>query len=624
VKAALTVPVVWHNGSPSSEAQVLFCEVVSEPVRPERAYRSDVEDVGKLCMAVQAGLDANRGEWPDEAYVLATHAASARTKPLQGRSCALAMALASLSGCYHLPIHAPAVATGDLDGSGNVLPVSDLLVKLKACARGPHAGDLVLFPACQLPDGAADQRLAAAEYAEIVAILPGLSPVATLAQAANLALRPPEAFNESRAAQIRNEIEQLRYDRSRAGELFDRSRELFELAHGLPNERGLSPILRYHALMTGEFALRTLVHDNAGLRNWPEVPADNNADLRARLVELAEALVANHQAWLPAELRAEHANFHAVRGFETLDYLGAIQLADQALSLPKLVQGQHSERRKLLGTRGQFRCRQGLRALAVGLHRDAAYWLTGAVDDARKALEDAPKGPGSAETNDAARVRVYVCHALLALRCLRDWTAAEQAEFDHQAQVVLGCLLAEDPHSPPPSQAPGWMVDAVLRRLKLEGKLPETLALWDRVAAIDYALQPGDSKGPQRMAAILQPGQAVLPCDVSLLQTLLEVAVALGLADRAREFAQPLAILHAEPTLTALVRLWPATLAPQEWALALPDWLRRWRAGDTVDLRLPAGLEREQFLTDHLQALRNPNDSLRSQRLLQLWLGVPA
>lgn len=623
MSADLYVPVVWDTGETTAIPTVLFCRVVSDSVRPERAYRSDVEDVGKLCMAVEAGLSAERGEWPDEAFVLASTEPAARTKPLQGRSCALGMALASLSRSYHRPIEQATVATGDLDSSGHVLPVSDLLVKLRACATGPHAEDLTLFPACQLPNGSADQRLTAAEHAELVRSLPCLAPVATLAQAANVALRPPVAFDESPAARIRNTIEHLRYDRSRAGELYQHSRELFELAQALPDERGLGPILRYHALMTGEFALRALVRDGTALLPWPDTAADSNLDLQRKLAAKAEETFDRHQAWLPAELRAEHANFHAVRGFQTLDFLGSIHLADQALSLPKLVQGQHSERRKLQGTRAQFRCRQGLRSLAVGLNRDADYWLMGAVADAREALDHAPKGPGTSETNDAARVRVYVCQALLALRCLRQWLPKEQAEFDQQAHLVLGQIL-DASNQAQPTQAPGWMLDAVLQRHLLEGDWAGVLAQWDRAALVDYTLPGTDAAKTQRMVALLDSQHPALPCDFSVLQTLLAAAVEVGAAERARTFAGRLASLHAEPTLTALVRLWPATLAPADWALPIPNWLVRWQAGEEVNLQLPPGLEAEPFLADQLQALRRPSESRHAQRRLQLWLGVPA
>lgn len=622
MSADLYVPVVWDTGETTAIPTVLFCRVVSDSVRPERAYRSDVEDVGKLCMAVEAGLSAERGEWPDEAYVLASTEPAARTKPLQGRSCALAMALASLGCYYHLPLPRTVVATGDLNVSGTVLPVKDLLTKLQACARGSLSGDLILFPASQLPSGTAVDRLPAEDYGELAHQLPGLTPVSTLAQAANLVLQRDD-FGESPAARLRNTIEHLRYDRSRAGELYQRSRELFELAQALPDERGLGPILRYHALMTGEFALRALVRDGTALLPWPDTAADSNLDLQRKLAAKAEETFERHQAWLPAELRAEHANFHAVRGFQTLDFLGSIHLADQALSLPKLVQGQHSERRKLQGTRAQFRCRQGLRSLAVGLNRDADYWLMGAVADAREALDHAPKGPGTSETNDAARVRVYVCQALLALRCLRQWLPKEQAEFDQQAHLVLGQIL-DASNQAQPTQAPGWMLDAVLQRHLLEGDWAGVLAQWDRAALVDYTLPGMDAAKTQRMAALLDPQHPALPCDFSVLQTLLAATVEVGAADRARTFAGRLASLHAEPTLTALVRLWPATLAPADWALPIPNWLVRWQAGEEVNLQLPPGLEAEPFLADQLQALRRPGESRHAQRRLQLWLGVPA
>lgn len=620
---AIWVPVIWDEGS-APDTQVLFCEATSAETRPARAYRCDVEDVGRLCMAVSAGLDAERGEWPDEAFVLATTEPSARTKYLRGRSCALAMALASLGSFSHLPLQQPVVATGDLDGAGNVLPVKDLLAKLQACARQGHGASLVLFPACQLPDGAADSRLKQSDYSVLQAQLPHLTPVATLAQAANLALQPPNPFGNSPAAALRHAIEHLRYDRSRAAELYERSRELFELAAPLPDERGLGPIWRYHGLMTGEFALRTLAHDRAQPRSWPGVSAADHADLQAQLLALAEAIVERHRAWLPAELRAEHANFRAVRGFHTLDFLGALHTADEALSLPRLVAGQHSERRKLLGTRAQFRWRQGLRMLAVGLQRDAETWLTLALQDAREALDLAPQGSAAAEGNDAARVRVYVCQALLALRCLRPWAGPEQVEFERHAHLVLGKILSGDAYGAQPSQHPGWMLDAALQRLRLQGDPAGALALWDQAAATEYCLPGAESAGPVKMEGLLRTEHRLQPCDASVLQTLLAVAVELGQAERARRFAQRLADHCAEPSLPALVRLWPATWAPAEWALPLPRWLVEWRAGEPVDLQLPAGVEQEPVVVEQLQALRKPEDSPAAQRRLQLWLGAVA
>lgn len=623
MSAAIWVPVIWVRDE-APDTQVMFCQTTSGPTRPALAYRSDVEDIGQLCMAVSAGLDANRGEWPDEAYVLATTPNHAQRKPLRGRSCALGMALASLSSFAHLPIHQSVVATGDLDGAGNVLPVQDLLTKLQACARQGHSRSLVLFPACQLPAGSAESRLSAADYRGLRAELPHLTPVRTLAEAANLALRPDSSFGSSPAAALRNEIEHLRYDRSRVSDLYDRSRALFELAAPLPDERGLGPILRYHALMTGEFALRTLVHDKTGSRSWPGVDAADNAELQARLLELAETIVERHKAWLPAELRAEHANFRAVRGFYSLDFLGAIHIADEALSLPKLVAGQHSERRKLLGTRAQFRWRQGLRMLAVDLRRDAETWLTLGLQDVREALELAPHGPAATESNDAARVRVYVCHALLALHCLRPWTQVERAEFDRHSHLVLGKVLGGEQHGGQPSQHPGWMLDAVLQRLRLEGDLHGALALWEQTAAIEYRVPGTESAGPLKMARILQPNHQLQPCDVNVLQTLLVAAIELGEAERACTFAQRLMVHHTDLSLPALVRLWPATWAPAEWALPLPQWLTAWQQNPALDFRLPTGVEQETFITAQLQALARPSDSHLAQRRLQLWLGVAA
>ena len=609
----IDVPVVEVLGH--GNVAVRLAEVAAADHRPARAYGIEVEDVGRLAMAALGGAalpTALRDDLPGPAYLLASTPHHAR-QLVKGRSCALGLALASLAHHCGLKLQRPVIATGNLTSTGAVDPVDYLEEKLNHVAASLQAAaaldTLVLIP---------KQGLDAAHLAAFQGQIPGLTEVATLAEAAQLAMPNGTSFGDSRQASLRQELESLRYQHDRMAELYACALELFALTQAMPHDSALARTLRYHAWMSAAFALQRTA--DGAPSPWPDAPATDANGLAAYLGNKAAELAKDSAAKLPAELLAQHDNYKATEAFASLCFADGVMDAQRGLSRPGLVAGQHSEYRKLLGTKAQMLWRLGLRLFGHGEVRDGLRLIEEAVAAVDEALELAPKGDRLVERNDAARVRTYVCGALLARKAIirkDEWDyCGDRERIDREARAVLGSVHPGGEGKP--TQHPGWMLEQLYRLWWLEDDAQQIIKHWLALPA------HGDSGEPMHRALLRAANPQ--PCDLAVAALVLEAASRTGNDAIARDIAaQVLSYFRTdvaaprEPTPLDLVRFAPLARASSQGSLPIWDGLERWKARN-----LSWSAKAAPTLASGLDALcRDPADPEVRRRLL-LWLGVPA
>jgi hypothetical protein len=609
----IAVPIV-RLGAPGREA-VRLAAVVATDKRPTRAYGVEVADIGQLAMAALGGAalpTAKRGDLPGPAYLLASTPHHAR-QLVQGRSCALGLALASLAHHCGLTPQRPVIATGNLTSTGAVGPVDYLEEKLAHIAASLQAtaalDTLVLIP---------KQGLDAARLAALQRRIPGLTEVATLAEAAQLAMPNGTSFGNSRQASLRQELESLRYEHDRMAEMYASALELFALTQAMPHDSALARTLRYHAWMSAAFALQRTA--DVVPRPWPDAPATDAKGLAAYLGNKAAELAKDSAAKLPAELLAQHDNYKATEAFASLCFADGAMDAQRGLSRRGLLAEEHSEYRKLLGTKAQMLWRLGLRLFGHGEVRDGLRLVEEAVAAVEEALELAPKGDHCVERNDAARVRTYVCGALLARKAIirkDEWDCCGDRErIDREARAVLGSVHPGGEGMP--AQHPGWMLEQLYRLWWLEDDAQQIINHWQALPA------HGDFGEPVHLALLRAANPQ--PCDLAVAALVLEAASRTGHDALARDIAEQVLTYFRtdvaaprEPTPLDLVRFAPLARASSQVSLPVWDGLERWKARSLSWSAMAA-----PTLASGLDALCCDPADPEVRRKLLLWLGVPA
>ena len=660
----LWVPVVL---APVRDARVTSNAVglrrVAAGQRPPAAYvrEGDTSVVG-LCEGVSLGRFEAHGELPGEAWVVPRHPGF-DGKTLQGRSADLALALASVSAYEGLPLARLVIATGRLFGrtesgapsagslasellltsADAVLPVDHLDAKLEACLRilarrGWSADDAtVLYPGCQAPTAAGPCALPGELFERwrtlFGAALDTLLPVDTLTEAADRVLVKPSGlhFGRSPIGALRKQVYALRYVQLRASDLLVACRELHGMACRLEESAALRPIARLHALSSASFACSKLARDSASAPcRWDDDAPTAPVALKSHLDKQIEQLLQKTTP-LPdglSELYAAHRNYEATESFFTSDFEEGVELATEGLAVEGLRKTPECEYRKLLGTRGQFGWRVGLRALAEGYQAKAKRRLDRANRDlalARRAAES----PDIAERNDRSRTRVYHGNLLLAR-----WVAGleDSGTPGRVAAILSEVLRSYSPHTyadaRPPSQDPTWALQQLYTCWGLSGRWADIVEHWERVAKLPGAT---DAEGDERTlaAAVLDPAAHRLPPAEPIAALLFEAALRVG-DRRTAEAASGAVAAPDERTPVSLARLvewWPVVDAPPGWALdGIRAWVDDWRLGRRC-VALPPAAQGVAFVQCRLDALRDerglgPSGGARSGLLL--WLGRPA
>lgn len=626
-RIVLRAPVLIHRSgarSGGSPPPVLLLEATSAAHAPSRACSTWVRDVGRLCASASLGLAAHGHEYPYESYLLEEPDRPLPPREIEGRSGALAMALASLAHWYALPLRCPVIATGDLSltDPGRIAPVDGLLEKVVAACRTLRAegtGGLVLVPHCQ--------RDVKQQIEQVSGVR--IEFVATLAEAANLALSTPDGhiFEVSHRA----DIDRLRLDEERTHDLLRCCERLADEADrfsGAP----YGWMLRYQALNNAQFAVDKLAR--RGLEaSWRDLSSQPATRLRATLeTALRQMENAVPPSGIPPEFRAERANFRAVHvGYGELNFAKAIRIAGDALRLEGLVAGHHSEHRRLLGTRGQFALRMGLRVLGAGLRAEAIDLVEQALDDLVSSLQDAAR-PGVTDRNDRARVLVYHGSARVVEEVIRaepfDDRAAAEAD-EQRWGLVLGRFLDGDAA---PLQDPRWALSFLYGSWLHRGWSHRVIDHFTRVGAL-LVPNMGDDPAPAPTLATvllgpLSPPERLrwgLPCDRRIVGALAEAALATGDEDL---FA---CCCEMGPRSTAECEVLPLSVLATWWPTVDVECepgrlIRRW-AADELAVELPDAARDAPAVMVPLEALRTAlrtHDlcaAHRARRQLLLWLG---
>ena len=658
------VPLVLvppHRGN-VSPAAVALRRVVAHR-RPTAAYvREGGAPVAGLCEGVSLGRFEDQGELPGEAWIVPRHRAF-DGKTLRGRSADLALALASLSAYEDVPPKRLVVATGRLFGraeaappplgslegrlllasSEAVLPVDHLETKLAACLqlvsdRGWSAHDVaILFPASQAASAsgppALGKELLESWRARYGAALDTLMPIGTLTEAADRVLDKPTGlrFGSSPIEALRKRVYALRYVQLRAAELLAACRDLYVASDQLGESSALRLVARFHAVSSASFACSKLSSDPAPSPCfWADGAPTEPGTLKSHLDEEIGRLLQQTRP-LPGGLRelyAAHRNYEATGSFSSYDFEEGVELATEGLEVEGLRKTPVCEYRKLLGTRGQFNWRVGLRALAEGYSGKVRRRLGAATRDIGRAREEAELSDVP-ERNDRSRVRVYQANLLLAR-----WVAGME---DSSVPESVGAMLAEVLRSyapamhgdgEPPAQDPTWALHQLYTCWGLSGRWAEILEHWGQVAE-----HPADTDLPEDRRtlsdAVLDPAGRHVPAAEPVAALLLEAALRCGEASLAGRVARAIPVpLEGEPVpLARLVLWWPAVDAPDGWALdAVRSWVEDWRLSRR-DVLLPPAAHGVPFVQCQLDALRDerglaPAGGARSHLLL--WLGIPA
>jgi len=594
-------------------------------------YRlADVGDTAALCESVTfAGRDHGRGEWPFPAFVERDPARVAANAVIRGRSCELGLALAALADYEGLDLAANIVATGCLndetglpvaaqDGSHAVLPVRQLRAKIEAVRRhARRAGGrwLLLVPSNRLPPPtedttrslAGDEEWHHATGVDAADANVQIVTVGSLLQAARRAFELPDAaFAPTSLWALRGLLERLRQERGGLEPILEACRRLHAATDESHVTGGIALVYRYQALIHAAHALTEL--DLAGLRpRWrdtddPTPPRELADRLRAEALALSQVNDGGGgRSDVPADFHAASLHYDACRAHVDTDFEWGLARLEQALQVEGLSREGHSEYRRILGTRAQFRWRQGLRLAALGWESAAERQVERALEDVETILELAPAARHPAEV---ARARCYRANASIALWWLQPEEERRRAvagSVEADLLDVLGDrLFCGGDGEAGPSQYPGWGLALLYAWWGLSGRWQQIVAHW-----LDARSQTGtrwpDAPPPapgRSLAQLLLDDGPGLYCDLEVASLLAEAGVRCDqptlLEDASSRMPSPGDRLALPDLLTwAIVALdkraadFEVSRAIQTWAageagLAVPDVARR---GDRLDSR---------------------------------------
>lgn len=544
-------PVVVEDTRGKPIGVTWLCEACGHA--PERRLQTLVEDVEDLALAATSGLLRTRGERPGSAWLRAPWGQPSRT--VHGRSCSLALALASLATYEAAEPRSIVVATGRLEPlqAGKVHRVDNLAEKLEGTLAKLQFPALFLYPVENDEDIADDHR-ARADAAGLQLIAVG-----TLAAAATAALsnKKGSSFSPTHVTEIRSRAERLRQDRASARQLLAAAAELDGEADSY-GETQIARIVRFHALMLGHHAANMLHWDQPTTRATWRGHTSQASDLAASLRQGLEGLVASHHDTLPPELVAEYRNFSSVAtAWQRLDFAGAEDSIQEALVLLGRSTGHHSEFRRLLGTRSQIRWRMAMRLQIGGptLASMARNKARGAWEDATRAWK-LTASDDVMWANDRARTCIYRFVAARALEIVGVAVPDAMENARQGLEEVLGGFY--DAGESPALQEPAWALDALYLSWLDNDEPGRVLEHWDRVRDRP---NPFDPSRRTLGRGILE--RRDLPCVPRVCATLAEAALKVGEEDTARRYSQR--ALHEPARLAPVARWWPmlnANLVP--------------------------------------------------------------
>ncbi len=602
-------PIVLRH--PIGRAEVRLRAAVSGGAPPQFSFFTEVSDVGEIAAHCLDALLLAHGERPPDAWLVATKPEHAG-RVIEGRSCALAMVLASLSEAAGVRPSRPVVATGVLtiDDPCVVAKVEDLDHKIDAVARRTGTlrelpeDVLVLAPTAQVGEGSQHYKTASGRTLEVFG-------VASVAAAIEATLGLELRFCEIKA--VRESIERLRHDNHQMEHLLRECDRLRTLAARLPLG-WLARVVVFHAECCAAHALR-LRDDPGDVASWQGESAPV-ATLRERLSQSVRELLEAHRSTLPVELIAQWYHFEAKRSFVSHDFGDGIELTSVGLTLPRRARVPTCEGHKLLRTRGQLRLRQGMRLAAVGLARDAHRLTRLAYDDVIAALGMA-ESIGAPRANDLDRGRVHVAATEQGLRTLGLGTTALR---EHAVQTLDSVLAAfgVSRSGPPPEQEPAWGLGVLYRDWLADGRHGSVVDHWRAIWDAPVPARGGTSLRASASKGLREP-TLMLPT------LLLEAAIAVG----DREIAEHAVQAYVPPLdLREVVAWWPALRADPSWKLgqvreALRSWLRESRD------HVPPHLQHETWLAQALASLRASTTAQytaevkRTRNRLLMWFGRP-
>ena len=610
----LYAPVVVDPPRSGARAAVCIARVVARPERPRTAYRLEVRrpEAG-LCASVSRSVLREHGELePPPCWVLGRNAGWGGTL-LTGRSTDLARALAALAALEQAPPRGPTIATGWLHDSltdpedyapaieelrrqspGALLPVEHINDKVLAAASWIRDEKLafakVVVPVAQAsdgPDGGWERlRHDTVRTLECAAGADALVLARDLAHAANEVLSVDESthFGASEIVRLRSLLWSLLYDAKRKTELLECADRLLTLVGLDLDETTSAGILglaaRLHAVVAGRFAALKLAREGERPVGWQQ-RTWQPADLAEHLKAEAERIESCCDALPPAlrELQAHRLNLEATAGFVTLDFSGAVGLADQGLAIQRLLDTPRGERRKLLGTRAQFLWRQALRMAAYGAEGEARILIERGLQDVRQAL-DAANAREVEDLNDRARVRCSWVNAELSARALtrEGWPDEQVDPVMQELQRLLGPFGPALDSAAQPSQDPAWALHLLYVAWALQEAWPRIVTHWEALAA---RRNPFSKAGKRMERCVLGPfeaGEQVLPAVHHIAPLLAEAALR---AARPSLLARTLQAAPREPGCLAVVEL-------ARWLPVRGGWTRGWVEGARPSLQLPA------------------------------------
>jgi len=608
-------------------------------------YRlADVRDTAALCESVTfVGRDHRRGEWPYAACVARDPMRVPASAVIRGRSCELGLAIAALADYEGLELAANVIATGCLndgsgqpvvaeDGSHAVLPVQQLGAKVAAATRhAERAGGrwIVLVPEdCQdtlvegKMDSAGPERTLPAGGArqEPEARVQVLTVASLLVAARHACKLATGSLAASTLWALRDGLERLRQGRGGLEPILEACRRLHAATDDTHASGGIALVYRYQALIHAAHAVTELGLAGRGPR-WrtAEAPAPPR-ELAARLRAEALALARTHNGGegrsdVPADFRAASLHYDACRAHVDTDFEWGLERLDQALRVEGLSRDGHSEYRRILGTRAQFRWRHGLRLSALGWESAAERHIRRSLDDIEAAVELTPdmRHPG-----ELARARCYRATANIALWSLQpaELESAELvAQIDADLAEVLGeQLLGDGSKASELDQYPGWGLALLYAWWGLNDRWDDVVAHWHAHRAHSGLGWPGAPAGvgDRRLTQLILEDGPQLYCDLEVASLLAEAAIRCDQPTLLRDAGRAQPPGRDQLRLRDLLMWAPVAAAESAVDLAVSRSIRAWVSG-RVELHVPEVARRGQRL-----------DSRPRELLAQLRLAVGA
>lgn len=613
--------LVVRNPGCHQTVEVLRTVVAAE--RPKDAARlSATVDIRTLLSHVHAALNEKRGERVNEAFLVHPRPKFAEVpgKTIDGRSCELPLALASLADLHARKPKHPVLCTGQVGPDGRVEPVSCLEDKIQGALewlenrRGPERDQALIVVPAQLHGGGPTSELIARHKEEAASVSATLLGVRTLAEAASGCFgfdfyAAPGALGQQ-IGELRGQLWRALYATNYAQTLCGAERLILAVASESPNAPIRSMLER-----EGKVIARW-----AAGRLGAQVPVTwLGAELTAKqLVAVLDIELAKTERGSPGsdsvELQALTYNLDASAELRASTHMQrALESIEKGLSLSGLVDSPEGERRKLIGTRAQVRQVVALRARALGAEADAAVHLDFAVADAEQALIWA-EAPGVEDCNDRARVRVYLASSLVCRG-----TDADVGQALHHLRDILG-LGADLGAVATPHQAPGWALRVLYLLLRDRGP-GSVLRHWLETGS---RLKDPDNAQPllgAAMTARLECGSQPQAYDSAIAAQVVADALAVGDQATARQMAR--FAPQDQVTLRSLAWWWPALQATELQGRPALQQLRT--ALERDELLRPPGPSRDPVVDELLGQLRcgDPTKSWQAWRRLSLWAGDP-